>query len=359
MSIAPKKWKGTGVVLLTALFAVMHAHADLTSMTEEEMSEVDGAGVGVVLQDFVFAHGNDEPNGQIFKIGGIKSSYGEDVSIVVNNLYIARSGSNHGNNLQPVNIGRLTNPYSIDILDGDDIDIPGKAVLELAAPKQVDPSVGYDCLSTTATAGSGTCSSRPASSSYVNGERPDIGMAMGVQVGTKESHNININAKSAVVDGSYIRLWGDTDQNQLVAEIQLNFYTPELSINACDADGDNCGSTIYMRNFEMELALGNALQPMYLNVLGANDSSIGPIGNFVFEIKQIRQPAAGEIGSDGLRDSSDPAAWDFYNDYYTNPSYRSNIRIGELAVGDRNFGSSRIEGMLIQHLKITTHDLAN
>ncbi|MDX5299972.1 MAG: hypothetical protein LPK85_13610, partial [Gammaproteobacteria bacterium] len=89
---------------------------------------------------------------------------------------------------------------------------------------------------------------------------------------------------------------------------------------------------------------------MYIDVNGS--------GNFVFEVKTIRKPLAGEIGANGLRSSSNTAAWDYYNEYYTNPAYRSSLKIGELLVGDRSFGSARIEGMLIQHLKITSHDLA-
>lgn len=324
--------------------------AEMQSLSETELSEVDGAGIGLVLEDFKFAHGTDVENGQIFKIGGIKNSAGEDVEIVVNQLYIAGAGSNYGETLGPVNLGRLVNPFSIDVRNGDDIGVPGKAVLEFAAPRMMDPTQGYDCLSTSAAAGSGTCASRPASAELPQGERPDIGLQLNVKVGDQQSANINIHAQSAVIDGSYIRLWGDNDRRQLVGQFKLNFYTPELSINACDQSTAVCGSRILMRNFALELALGNSLQPMYLDVDGT--------GNFVLEVAKIRQPAAGEIGADGLRGSSDAATWDFYEDYYTNPDYRSNLTIGNLTVGNRDFGSGRIEGMLIQHLKIETKDLS-
>ena len=349
MAVFTKKGRlsWTGVALLVMTTAAQGA---LKSLTDNEMSKVSGAGLGFVLQDFKFEHGTDG-TGRIFEIGGIKSSQGEDVTITVNKLFIARAGSNYGADLQPVNLGRLVNPYTIDVLNGDNIDIPGKAVLQIAAPHKVDASVGYDCMDPAAAAGSGTCSSRPATADFVNGERPDIGMQMNIKVGTADAHNININAKSAVVDGSYLRLWGDDNRKQLVAQFKLNFYTPELSISSCDMSGGNCGSTIFMRDFALELALGNNLQPMYMDVDGAT-------GNFVFQVQDIRKPLPGEIGADGQRASSNTAAWDFYNDYYTNPDYRSNLRIGDLSVGNKDFGSARLEGMLIQHLKVTTHDLA-
>ncbi|WP_228276975.1 hypothetical protein [Marinobacter sp. JSM 1782161] len=339
-------------LLCAALLAVLagDALADLRDLSDAELSEVDGAGMGLVLEDFKFAHGTDIENGQIFRIGGIKSSQGEDVEIIVNKLYIAAAGSNYGGTLEPVNLGRLINPYRIDVVDGDDIGVPDKAVLEFAAPRKMANAEGYDCMSASAGAGSGTCASRPATADLPQGERPDIGLQLNFTVGEQASANINVHAQSAVIDGSVIRLWGDDERNQLVGQFKLNFYTPELSINACDQDTAVCGSRILMRHFALELALGNALQPMYLDVDGS--------GNFVLEVDRIRQPLAGEIGSDGLRASSDGAAWDYYEGYYTNPEYRSSVTIGNLTVGDRDFGSGQIKGMLIQHLKIRTKDLA-
>lgn len=323
--------------------------AELNSLTESELSDVSGAGIGLVLEDFKFAHGTDVDNGRIFKIAGIKSSQGEDVEIVVNKLYIAGSGSDYGQTLTPVNLGRLVNPFTVDVVDGNDIGVPDRAVLSIAAPTKVPVTEGYDCMSAGAVAGSGACSSRPATADF-HGERPDIGLQMNVTVGGNQSSNLNIHAKSAVIDGSYLRLWGDDGRRQMVGQFKLNFYSPELSINSCSQDGSTCGSRILMSDFALELSLGNELQPMFLDVDGT--------GNFVVEVQAIPKPAAGAIGADGLRASSDPATWDYYNDYYTNPDYRSNLRIGNFSVGQRDFGSARVDGMLIQHLKIQTKDLA-
>ena len=339
-------------ILMTGLsFA---ACAELEGLSEAELSEIDGTGVGIVLENFKFSHGTDEPdaNGnqaRIFKLGGIKSSDGRDVEIVVNNLYISGSGSQYGQSLSPVNLGRLVNPFSLDVLDGDTIGVPNRAVLEFAAPTLIDPGLGYDCMSASASAGSGPCSSRPATGSYI-GERPDIGLQMNMAVGNDRSSNVNIHAKSAVIDGSYLRLWGDDERRQMVGQFRLNFYTPELSINACSRDGSFCGSAITMADFALELALGNRLQPMLFDVDGS--------GNFVLEVAAIDRPSRGSIGSNGLRGSSNSEAWDFYENYYTNPEFRGNLRIGNVSVGGRDFGSSKVEGMLIQHLEIRTKDLS-
>jgi len=330
-----------------------NALAELKGLSESEMSEIDGAGVGVVLENFKFSHGTDQPgaggnNARVFKIGGIKSTSGQDVDITVNRLYISGANSNYGDNLTAVNLGRLINPWRIDVVNGNDIGIAEKAVLEFAAPAKVSSAQGYDCLSTGATAGTGTCSSRPAATNYI-GERADIGMQVNVGIGADSSGNINIHAKSAVVDGSYLRLWGDDARKQMVAQFKLNFYSDELAIDVCAQDGSSCDSRIYMSDFVMELALGNQLQPLFLDVDGG--------GNFVIDIASIPQPSAGQIGADGLRASSNNQTWDFYNAYYTNPEYRSNFSIGNISVGSKNFGSARIQGVLIQHLSIRTKDL--
>ena len=115
-------------------------------------------------------------------------------------------------------------------------------------------------------------------------------------------------------------------------------------------DGSEWGSRITMSDFVLQLAIGNELQPVFFDVDGT--------GNFVLEVDAIAAPAPGQITANGLRDGSDTATWDFYEAYYTNPEYRSNLRIGNFGVGDRDFGSARIEGMLIQHLEIRTKDLA-
>jgi len=334
-------------------------NAELTSLSDNDLSEVDGAGIGLVMDDFVFSHGNDAANDKTFKISGLTNSNGEAVTVNVNQLYIARSGSNYGTDLEGVNLGRLDNPYEIDILDGDDIGLIGEAVLQLSAPTKVDLVDGYDCLDASAVVGSGTCSSRPAGTStsegiWDNGERPDMGLELELQDGINTT-NLNFNVSSAVFDGSYIRLWGDeTEANngKMAAEFRLNFYTPQLEISTCSQSNQACGSSIKMQDFEMELALGNTFQPLYL---GADTIT----GGLTMEISAITHEYIDNL-ADGSSDGS--AAGDtaqaFFQDYYENDNYRSNIIIGDLDISGTSLGSSKIEGMLIQYLDVKFRDLA-
>lgn len=341
---------------LLALFSSMLAHsasAELMSLSDQDLSEVDGQGIGLVMEDFVFSHGHDVADDKTFRITGLTSTAGEAVTVNVDQMYIARSGSNYGSILEGVNLGRLDNPFEIDLIDGDDIGLTGEAVLQFAAPVKVDAAVGYDCLDPNAVAGSGTCSSRPSSASWVNGERPDMGAEFEINVGANAPRNLNFHAKSAVFDGSYLRLWGDDDQGKMAAEFRLNYYSPEIEVSTCTKANEACGSSIKMRDFEMELALGNTFQPLYMGV----DSVTGGLS---LEIAQITHDYLGNIDtatgqSDGTAQGN--AAYAFFDDFYSNPAYRSNIAVGNLEIGGTDLGSAKVEGLLIQYLDVKFRDL--
>ena len=342
------------IFLFSLLVVGLSAHAEMTSLSDNDLSEVDGAGIGLVMDDFIFSHGHSPSEDKVFRITGVKSVSGEDVVINVNQLYIARSGSNYGTSLEGVNLGRLSNPYEIDLINGDDIGLNGEAVLQLSAPTKVDAAQGYDCLSVTAAQGSGACSSRPSSASWENGERPDMGLELEINVGAEAPSNLNFNVKSAVFDGSYLRLWGDEDVNKMAAEFRLNFYTPELEISTCSQSNQGCSSSIKMQDFQLELALGNTFQPLYIGVDNVS-------GGLTLEISKITHEYINNI--DIVTGSSDGSAqgnqaYAFFEDFYTNDAYRSNIQIGNLDIGGTNLGSSKIEGVLIQYLDIKFRDLS-
>jgi hypothetical protein len=345
------------IVAMYIAFAALCASnsvAELTSLSDNDLSEVDGAGIGLVMDDFAFSHGHSPSEDKVFRITGIKDSSGENVVINVNQLYIARSGSNYGSNLQGVNLGRLNNPYEIDLIDGADVGLPDEAVLQFSAPKKVSAAQGYDCLDPNATQGSGTCSSRPASASWVNGERPDMGLELEVNVDGQPSRNLNFNVQSAVFDGSYLRLWGDENQNKMAAEFRLNFYTPQLEISTCSQANQGCNSSIKMQDFGLELALGNTFQPLYI---GVDDIS----GGLTLEIPKITHEYINNINqASGVSDGSVQGnqAYAFFEDFYTNAAYRSNISVGNLDISGTSLGSSKVEGILIQYMDVKFRDLA-
>lgn len=337
--------------LLTISFDI---NAEMMSLSDHDLSAVDGAGIGLVMDNFAFSHGHSPSENKIFRITGIKDSNGQDVVINVNQLYIARAGSNYGTTIEGVNLGRLNNPYEIDLLNGDDIGLTGKAVLEFSAPKKVALSEGYDCLDVNAVQGSGVCSSRPSSASWINGERPDMGLELAINIGAQGPKNLNFNVQSAVFDGSYLRLWGDDDRNKMAAEFRLNFYTPQLEISTCSQANQGCSSSIKMQDFQMELALGHSFQPFYIGVDNIT-------GGLTLEISKITHEYINNINqATGLSDGSAQGnqAHAFFNDFYSNPEYRSNLYIGNLDIGGTSLGSSKIEGVLIQYMDVKFRDLA-
>ena len=342
------------ILKLLIATTILPAGAELTSLSDNDLSEVDGAGIGLVMDDFVFSHGHDVANDKTFRITGLTSTVGETVTVNVNQLYIARSGSLYGSDLKGVNLGRLNNPYEIDLIDGDDIGLAGEAVLQLSAPTKVDAALGYDCLSKTATLGSGECSSRPSTLAWENGERPDMGLELEINVGANVPKNLNFNVESAVFDGSYVRLWGDGASSKMAAEFRLNFYTPQLEISTCSQANQGCTSSIKMQDFELELALGHTFQPLYI---GADNVT----GGMTIEIAKITHQYLSDIDlTTGLSNgtSTGDEAFTFFSDYYSNPEYRSNIIIGDLDIGGTSLGSSKIEGILIQHLDVKFRDLS-
>jgi len=327
--------------------------AEMKSMSDQALSEVDGAGIGLVMDDFVFSHGHDTANDKTFRISGLTDQSGAPVTLNVEQLYIARAGSNYGSVLDPVNLGRLNNPFEIDLLNGDSVGLAGKAVLQLAAPTKVDVADGYDCLDAAAVLGSGTCSSRPSEAGWENGERADLGLELQVNVGVETPRHLNFHAESAVFDGSYVRLWGDDAAGKMAAEFRVNFYTPELEISTCTKLNEACGSAVKMKGFAFELALGNSFQPLYV---GADAIT----GGLTLQLAQLtHEYMANLVPATGLSDGSaeGDAAYAFFNDYYSNADYRSNVAMTEMEIGGVSLGSAKVEGLLIQHLDVKFRDL--
>jgi hypothetical protein len=345
------KSKFSLLMLSLSLVVSGATYAEMQSLSDKDLSEVDGQGIGLVMDDFVFSHGHDTANDKVFRITGVTNKNGDPVTINVNQMYIARSGSNYGADLKGVNLGRLDNPYEFDLIDGDNIGLAGKSVLEFKAPEKVQDTLqGFDCL--TGAAG-GECSSRAETAEW-RGERPDIGLELEINEGG-ESSNLNFNVSSAVFDGSYLRLWGDDDNKQMAAEFRLNFYTPQLEISTCAQSNQGCSSSIKMQDFQVELALGNTFQPLYIGVDNVS-------GGLTLEVAKITHQYIDNIDlttglSDGGQDGQGDAAYTFFEDYYTNEQYRSNIVVGNLDIGGTSLGESKIEGILIQYLDVKFRDL--
>ena len=357
----------------TVLMLPLHASGELLDLTESEMSDVTGEGVGLVYEDYQIEMKSEALGGETgnsFKITGIKDNSGNDVNVSIAQYYFAGSGTLNGTSLDGnlVNIGRLNNPITIDQIDGNTIGgaVTDKAILSIAMPTHVDSSVGYHCTDINAAAGSGTCSSRPENAvAGYQGERFDMGMRINREF-TDPTKNVNLNfhAQAANMDGSYMRFWGGSadvdgvagDETGLMMEAQMNFYANKFVFNSCELDGTLCGESLTLSDFSMELALGDAkyYQPMTIDVSDAGflHIMIQPLPS----PGDSRVPGTGTISANGLEAGSDSATWNWYNDYYTN-GRKTNISISDLDVNGTSFGSSSIQGLQIQYLEVLSHEI--
>lgn len=349
---------------LGSLLLAFNVHADLVGLDDEQLGNIDGEGLGFIFEDFAFEAGTDVASGNRLDISGIQNSSGQDVVLSVSQLYIAGSGSNQGTNVigNPVNLGRLLYPYNIELVDGDTIGIADKAVFEYAAPERlVGSASGSKSMLVTAseTRNESRFPGQPQSDGQrvdrVTGidysvltsresEQADFGIRFDLEVANSSSQSLEAHATGFVTDGSYLRLWGEN--NEMIGNVGISAFADTLTVFACDADGNNCGANVTFSDFVLESELGwGQEQPVTFEV----DST----GNFTVEIGDI-SGNCGSVNSTG--GCADAAGQAYYSNFYQNGP-RTDIHIGNVSVGNANFGSSTISNLQIQYLRATSRDL--
>ncbi len=86
----------------------------MTALDDEQLSDVQGAGIGFVL-DSAMVDGNKAT----IAINGVtNTATGQNVPITVKELYVAATGSNKGSTLAPVTLGRLNFPFKLNLAKG-------------------------------------------------------------------------------------------------------------------------------------------------------------------------------------------------------------------------------------------------
>ena len=308
--------------LLAALSLTNICNADLIALEDNQLSSVDGEGIGIVLEDFVYQAG-EQTNGGTFEISGLQTSDDKKVSIGISQFYIAGSGSNQGVNVinNPVNIGRLTNPFNIELRDGNDLDVgvADKAVFEFSAPTKLNGSR----LS----------------------ERPDIGIRFDLEIDDVRYQSLESHIETLSIDGSYVRLWGG--EGQMEGEIALNLYTPNVELFACDSAGVSCGKAVSFIDVSIEAELGSgSYQPVTFEVNSA--------GQFVFEVATLEGKCLTPNASGGC--NANTTGYTELTDYYTSGP-ATNVYINDVSVGGQSFGSTTISNLQIQYLEVKSHDL--
>lgn len=319
--------------LLAALLAAPFAHAEMTALDDEQLSDVQGAGIGFVL-DSAMVDGNKAT----IAINGVtNTATGQNVPITVKELYVAATGSNKGSTLAPVTLGRLNFPFKLNLVST----LPDTAdVIELAFPSLVSGAGGQPCIAGYAGAGS-NCSSRAS-------EKVDAGIRFDFGVTSTRTDVLNLDFSELAMDGSYLRFWGANARSQLVGEIRLNLYAKTFEIMSCGAGSPSCVSaaeqaarTVYLTNAYASVALGyGKSQPLLFSVTAD--------GNFTFELPKLTLANAADFYANAPRTS---LVIENLNIGGTRPGY------GQVPTGGYNMGRNEISGLSFNYLKVTSHNL--
>lgn len=329
-------------------------------LSDQEMSAVQGEGLGFVLDQVLL-----DGSGAQIVINDITDGQGRNVPISVKNLYLGAAGSNKGSNLNPVTIGSLDHPFELELAKGEELrtlrddgqwvqTTPNNiTVLSFKFPERL-VSGGNPCIDGYAAAGS-NCSTAPSG-------RADLGVRFDFQVAAGRTEMLALDFHQLVMDGSYLRLWGDPGQNgngELVGEARINIFAKTLEIMSCaqascDITGETAAQrgarTLYVTNGYANIALGyGKSQPLRLRS-SAN-------GQFVLE---LQNPTA----SGTTTAQRQALASDFYANAPRTNLVFENLNVGgvrssatALPTGGYNFGRNEISGLSFNYLKVSSYDL--
>ncbi len=342
----------------------VQAHAQLKPLLDSELSQFDGgAGVGLVLENFKL----DAQNLNVV-INDITNTSGQNIPVSVDKFFVSGSNSSKGSSLKPVTVGRLPYPINLNLAKGEDLRsfIDGKevqttpsglTVAELALPAQLTAANGAtDCI--TGVSGNQTCSS--LRSGYM-----DIGLRLAFKVDAVRTDTFTIDVADVIFDGTYLRVWGDTTNQQMVGEVKLNMFAKAIDVMSCKAGDVNCdtmalqnGRTLQFTNINASIGLGyGKTQPVLFDVTSD--------GQFVLELPNpVRDPANPTVAVNTTTGVGLSKA----NDFYANAP-RINLNVSNFTSGGTrstptslptngyNFGQNSITGLGFNYLKVTSRAL--
>lgn len=293
------------LILFTSYFSM----ADLKPLDDATMSDLDGAGLAFVLEDFVYDASSAEVS--------IKDVVGVD-KINVESLYIMGEGSNKGANQTAITLGRLEDPYSFDV---DKIDSETGLVLNF-------PSIGLNSR-----------------------EKADVGVKFKFSLSGK-TDIVDMSATGFSLNGSRIRLWGNSSDT--LGDLRLRLRSDTLDTLTCDNGAANCNSdgernshTVYLTGVAADLFLGSGTrQPL--------NFSIKSDGNFVFELKAITLADVNAgVYTPGNANYIDKSRVSINNLNFggSRPSTAGTPQ------GGANLGRTAIDGLRFQYLRVESYDL--
>lgn len=282
---------GVNVKTYLPLFILLPlvSQAELSSLNDSELAAVDGEGISFVLEDYVY----DASDATVT----IKDISGTD-QITVEKLYIMGSGSNKGTTKQAITLGRLENPFSLDIVD---VEGGSNKALSFKFPD------------------------------FVANRGGDFGITNKFTLSTGRTDVLEMSATDFSLDGSEIRLWGDGSETFGDLQLRIHADTIQLKNRSCatsSCDIATGGEYINLTNVDADLRIG------YGDVFPAN-FSVTTDGNF-------------RLKATGLTSSN-------YAAYYATP--KSYVTIDNFNFGGTNLGKQTTTGIRLQYLDLQSHDI--
>lgn len=279
--------------LSLALLGPLISLADLSPLNDTELSGVDGEGVNFALEDFSLEGSASDMTIEDFS--GIEK-------VTVENLYIMGAGSNGGSSKQTITLGRLENPFNLDVVD---VEGESNKALSFKFPD------------------------------FFANRGADLGMRNTITLlDTGRTDVWELEATDFSLDGSEVRLWGNGSQTFADLQISLHADTMLVKMHSC-VNHNSCnfdavaGGVVSLSNLDVDLRLG------YGDIFPV-EFDIKSDGNFT-------------LSATGLNESN-------YETYYAN-SAKSSIDVGNIDLRGTNVGRQEISGIRIQYLELVTHDI--
>ena len=337
------------LMICPVLLSVIPCAAELTALSDSDLSAVDGAGLAYMLEDFAFASGSEiDGTLEIANLSGSIDGIAGEASLQVSRFYVAGSGSNRGQNVlgNGVDIGRLSSPYYIGLELGDQYRVLDNAVVTLETSERLSESLLTRNLETrteSASPGSPTATGQRIDSVTFDDSYQalagnpsdwiDMGLVFDLDINGNATQSLQMHATGLNLDGTALRLWGR--DNQLYGNLALNLYSNTLEFQACGAGvsaGASCGQSIVLSDFLIEGDIGYGDdQPIEL--------SVTPDGQFRLTVGSIEGKSTA-----------------FYQEWY-GQGPRLDVYVDNVQVGDTSFGSSTIGNLQVQYLDIRSRDL--
>jgi|GEM_PF-6904623 len=324
------------LLFLIAILGSFPAYALLVPIGEQELAEIDGGSIGLILNDISLSSEIDSSNVGSISLEAEGLQNGPTGSLFIDKLYLVGEGASPhsvdaGNG---ATFGSISDPFEISIISKNylnyvdtNVVTQTKALINLAFPAN---SV----------------------------KDADIGLRLTTRAPIKNttavSSDVNwLRLKGFNANGSYLQLWADKDIGFAAAgRIKLHADSFSHSLRSTnggvDPDFDSVqGQESGFRiegGIDIDLPLG---RPFYQPI----QISIGK------EFSIARNPSGPDTIVQGLTVELPkiPNKKTIYDDFYAAPKGR--IEIQGTYIGNHFLGRSVVDGIQIQHLKVTTREL--